>query len=243
MISKSQIKLITSLKQKKYRITHDLFFVEGTKVIQEFYGAGWEIYALFSTEMLDFVSENKVTLISENELKKISALKTPNKALAVFKLPALKPIVSVNFSVALDGIRDPGNLGTIIRLCDWFGVKTLLCSHDTVDCFNPKVIQSSMGSLARVEVHYLDLENYFEKNHLPVYGAFMEGDNVYAEKLPRQAILLMGNEGNGISKKLEKFLSKKISIPQFGVDHKTESLNVAMATSILLSEFHRTIEK
>ncbi|MCR9182907.1 MAG: RNA methyltransferase [Flavobacteriaceae bacterium] len=242
MISKSQIKLITSLHQKKYRIKHDLFFVEGTKVIQEFYGAGWEIYALFSTEEIDFVPDGKVTLISEIELKKISALKTPNKALAVFFLPTKKPIENFNFSIALDGIRDPGNMGTIIRLCDWFGVKSLLCSKDTVDCFNPKVLQASMGSLARVEVHYLDLENYFEKNQLPVFGAFMEGNNVYREKLPRKAILLMGNEGKGISAKLETYLSKKISIPQFGVEQQTESLNVAMATSILLSEFHRSTE-
>ncbi len=242
MISKSQIKLITSLRQKKYRITHDLFFVEGTKVIQEFYGAGWEIYALFSTEEIDFIPEAKVTLISEIELNKISALKTPNKALAVFFLPKKKTIENFNFSVALDGIRDPGNMGTIIRLCDWFGVNSLLCSKDTVDCFNPKALQASMGSLARVEVYYLDLENYFEKNQLPVYGAFMEGENVYREKLPQQAILLMGNEGKGISPKLEKYLSKKISIPQFGEEQQTESLNVAMATSILLSEFHRSIE-
>jgi len=242
MISKSQIKLITSLQQKKYRNTHDLFFVEGTKVIQEFYAAGWEIYTVFSTEKLDFVPESKVTRISEIELKKISALKTPNKALAVFVIPTKKPIESFNFSVALDGIRDPGNLGTIIRLCDWFGVKTLLCSKDTVDCFNPKTLQASMGSLARVEVHYLDLETYFDKNQLPVFGAFMKGDNVYREKLPQHAILLMGNEGKGISPKLEKYLSKKISIPQFGEEQQTESLNVAMATSILLSEFHRPIE-
>lgn len=243
MVSKNQIKLITSLQQKKFRSKHQLFFAEGTKVIEEFYKAGWEIYALFSTENLDFIPNDKVTLISEVELKKISALKSPNKALAVFNLPKLKTFNSTEFTVALDGVRDPGNLGTIIRLCDWFGVKTLLCSLDTVDCFNPKVIQASMGSLARVEVHYLDLENYFEQNQLPVFGAFMEGDNVYLEKLPRQAILLMGNEGKGISLELEKYLSKKISIPQFGNERQTESLNVAMATSILLSEFHRTIEK
>lgn len=243
MVSKKQIKLITSLQQKKYRDKHDLFFVEGTKVIHEFYEAGWEIYAIFSTEKLNFVSENRVTLISEMELKKLSVLITPNKALAVFKLPKQKPFISVEFSVALDGVRDPGNLGTIIRLCDWFGVESLLCSEDTVDCFNPKVVQASMGSLARVAVRYLDLESYFENNQLPVFGAFMEGVNVYEEKLPHQAILLMGNESNGISSKLGKYLSKKISIPQFGNHHKTESLNVAMATSILLSEFYRTIEK
>jgi len=244
MVSKSQIKLITSLQQKKYRIKHDLFFVEGTKVIQEFYGAGWKIYALFSTEKLDFVPESKVTLISENELKKISALKSPNKALAVFYLPKPEILQQIDFMVALDGIRDPGNLGTIIRLCDWFGIKQIICSEDTVDCFNPKVLQASMGSLARVQLHYLDLEDFFDRvNKLPVYGAFMDGENVYKEKLPRQAVLLMGNEGSGISSTLEKSISKRISIPQFGSQQQTESLNVAMATSILLSEFHRAIEK
>jgi TrmH family RNA methyltransferase len=243
MVSKSQIKLITSLQQKKYRIKHDLFFVEGTKVIQEFYRVGWKFYALFSTETLDFVPECKVTLISENELKKISALKSPNKALAVFYLPEIKPLDAPGFMVALDGIRDPGNLGTIIRLCDWFGVRNIICSQDTVDCFNPKVLQASMGSLARVQLHYIDLEDYFKnENTLPVYGAFMDGENVYQQKLPRKAILVVGNEGNGISPPIETFTSERICIPQFGVEQQTESLNAAMATSILLSEFHRSIE-
>lgn len=244
MVSKNQIKLITSLQQKKYRIKHDLFFVEGTKVIQEFYRAGWKIHTLFSTEKLDFIPESKVTLISEMELQKISALKSPNRALAVFFLPKLKSFNSSDFTVALDGIRDPGNLGTIIRLCDWFGVSDVLCSLDTADCFNPKVIQASMGSLARTQVHYIDLELYFkEENTLPVYGAFMDGKNVYKQKqLLRKAILLIGNEGKGISPSLETYISHRVSIPQFGDVQQTESLNAAMAASILLSEFHRSIE-
>lgn len=243
MVSKNQIKLLTSLQQKKYRIKHDLFFVEGTKVIQEFYNAGLKLHTLFSTERLDFVSEDKVTLISENELKKMSALKSPNNTLAVFFLPEKKELKNIGITVALDGVRDPGNMGTIIRLCDWFGIKNLICSQDSVDCFNPKVLQASMGSLARVQVDYLDLKGYFEKeNNLPVYGAFMNGNNVYKQALPRKAILLMGNEGKGISNELEALITNRISIPQFGDQQQTESLNVAMATSILLSEFHRSIE-
>ncbi|MEX2349419.1 MAG: RNA methyltransferase [Flavobacteriaceae bacterium] len=243
MVSKSQIKLITSLRQKKYRSKHQLFFAEGTKVIDELYQAGWKIYSLFSTEKIDGIPERLTTIISENELKKISNLKTPNKALGVFHIQEQTELQPKGITVVLDDLRDPGNLGTIIRLCDWFGVKNLVCSPDTVDCYNPKVIQSTMGSIARVSVHYLDLEKFFENNkNLPVFGAFMEGENVYREKLPEKGILIMGNEANGISSKMERYISQKISIPQFGVSHKTESLNVATATAILLSEFHRSIE-
>ncbi len=243
MVSKSQIKLITSLRQKKYRSKHQLFFAEGTKVIDELYQAGWKIYTLFSTGKIDGIPEDLTTIISENELKKISNLKTPNKALGVFYFQQQNELKSEGVTVVLDDLRDPGNLGTIIRLCDWFGVKNLVCSPDTVDCFNPKVVQSTMGSIARVSVHYMDLEKFMENNSLPVFGAFMDGENVYKKNLPEQALLVMGNEANGISGKMEKYISKKISIPQFGNVHHTESLNVAMATAILLSEFHRTIGK
>lgn len=243
MVSKSQIKLITSLRQKKYRSKHQLFFAEGTKVIDELYQAGWKIYSLFSTEKIDGIPESLTTIISDNELKKISNLKTPNKALGVFYFQQQTELKPEGVTVVLDDLRDPGNLGTIIRLCDWFGVKNLVCSPDTVDCFNPKVVQSTMGSIARVSVHYIDLENFMEDNNLPVFGAFMGGENVYNETLPGQALLIMGNEAKGISGKMEKYISKKISIPQFGDAHQTESLNVAMATAILLSEFHRTIGK
>tara|TARA_R110000850_G_scaffold203228_1_gene329459 strand:- start:67330 stop:68064 length:735 start_codon:yes stop_codon:yes gene_type:complete len=244
MVSKSQIKLITSLRQKKYRSKHQLFFAEGTKVINELYKAGWKIYTLFSTEKITGIEESKTILITENELKKISSLKTPNKALAVFHIPSQQEFKSKGLTVVLDDISDPGNLGTIIRLCDWFGIQNLVCSPDTVECFNPKVIQSTMGSIARVLVHYVDLEIFMENNEdLLVYGAFMDGENVYKEKLPEQGILIMGNEANGISGRMEKYISKKISIPQFGDSQNTESLNVATATAILLSEFHRSIGK
>lgn len=243
MLSKSQIKLISLLQQKKYRTKNQLFFAEGTKVIQEFYVAGWKMQALYSTQDISLVPLDKITFISENELKKISVLKSPNTALAVFEIPTTKAITSFDFGMALDGIRDPGNLGTLIRLCDWFGLQQMFCSMDTVDCFNPKVVQAAMGSLARVKVHYIDLASFFESTSLPIYGAFMAGENVYQKKLLPHGILLLGNEGRGISKSLEPYISKRLRIPQFGLEKNTESLNVAIAASILLSEFHRFIEK
>jgi TrmH family RNA methyltransferase len=244
MVSKNQIKLITSLQQKKYRQKNHLFFVEGTKVISEFYKSGWKLHLLFSTENLDFIPPSKTVLISETDLKKISSLITPHAALAVFNLPKHNKEIESTFTVVLDGIQDPGNLGTIIRLCDWFGVKQLVCSSDTADCFNPKVVQSSMGSLARVNVVYTNLEEFLnEKNKLPVFGAFVDGENIYRQKLPKNAVLVLGNEGNGVSFNIEQLIQSKISIPQFGEDQLTESLNVASAAAIILSEFHRTIEK
>jgi TrmH family RNA methyltransferase len=145
--------------------------------------------------------------------------------------------------VALDAIRDPGNLGTIIRLCDWFGVQQLICSEDTADCYNPKVVQATMGSLARVQIHYVSLLEFFEATDLPIYGGFMDGKNVYSEKLPKDGIIVMGNEANGISEEIIQKITHKITIPRFGNLQKTESLNVATATAILLSEFRRFTEK
>jgi len=160
--------------------------------------------------------------------------------LAVFKIPKLSLIESKGLIVALDALRDPGNLGTIIRLCDWFGVKQLLCSKETVDCFNPKVVQATMGSLTRVNVFYIDLNHYLEETKQTVFGAFMDGENVYASNLPTEGILVLGNEANGINQSIEKHVNKRISIPRFGDLQATESLNVATAGAILLSEFRRS---
>jgi TrmH family RNA methyltransferase len=159
--------------------------------------------------------------------------------LAVFKIPQSKSIEENGLIVALDAVRDPGNLGTIIRLCDWFGVKDLVCSKETVDCYNPKVIQATMGSIARVNISYVELEYFFKKSNLPVYGAYMQGENVYTSELSSNGILVMGNEAHGISSSIESLITKKVSIPQFGDIQETESLNVASATAILLSEFRR----
>lgn len=238
MLSKSQIKLITSLKQKKYRQQHGFFVVEGVKTITELLNSNLKLHKLYSTESFNINAKDEV-IISDSDLKRISYLKTPNKALAIFKMPTQKSIEKTGLIVALDAIRDPGNLGTIIRLCDWFGVKELVCSIETVDCFNPKVIQATMGSITRVNVSYVDLEVFLKEIEVPVFGAFMEGQNVYSKALPEQGVLVMGNEANGVSKQIESIVTEKVSIPRFGDLQATESLNVATATAILLSEFRR----
>lgn len=238
MLSKNQIKHIVRLKQKKYRQQEGLFVAEGVKVIEELLESSLELVHIYSVKHLNY-DEQKETLISEAELKKISFLTTPNQALAVFKIPTLKGVDLSELVVALDDVRDPGNLGTIIRLCDWFGIKDLICSKATVDCYNPKVIQATMGSIARVNISYLDLESFLKDVNVPIFGAFMEGDNVYGQSLPRKGVLVMGNEANGISEGVEETVTSKLTIPRFGQLQATESLNVATATAILLSEFKR----
>jgi TrmH family RNA methyltransferase len=240
MLSKNQIKLITSLQQKKQRLTNQLFFAEGIKVIQELVESNFELVHLYTT-LNDFeeVSKEKKVIIQENDLKKISALATPNSCLAVFKIPAEKKIIESGLILALDSIRDPGNLGTILRLCDWFGISQVVCSKETVDIYNPKVVQATMGSIARVNVNYVDLESYISQTKLPVFGTFMDGNNIYKSTLPQEGIIIMGNEANGISPEIENLIKNRLSIPRFGTLQKTESLNVATATAIVLSEFKR----
>ncbi|MCB0466691.1 MAG: RNA methyltransferase [Aequorivita sp.] len=238
MVCKSQTKLITSLRQKKYRDQTGLFIAEGPKVIAELLAEGLTLQSLFSTNSFEITAENHFQ-VTEAELKKISFLKTANTSVAVFEIPEPRLLQDKGLIVALDAVRDPGNLGTIIRLCDWFGVQQLICSEDTTDCFNPKVVQATMGSLARVQVHYISLSEYLDRTALPVFGGFMDGKNVYSEKLPKDGIVVMGNEANGISGAILQKITHKISIPRFGETQKTESLNVATATAILLSEFRR----
>jgi RNA methyltransferase, TrmH family len=240
MISKNQIKLITSLQQKKYRQSHQLFIAEGVKVIQELLLSNFVLEHLYSTSPLfKTVAESKKTIISEEELKKLSSLSTANNCLALFKIPNDQPIQTNAIIVALDDIRDPGNMGTIIRLCDWFGIHQIVCSNETVDIYNPKVIQATMGSISRVNVTYLDLAKYLKEVKLPIFGTFMDGKNVYKEQLPKEGVLILGNEANGISKEVEQLVKTKLAIPRFGALQKTESLNVATATAIFLSEFKR----
>jgi RNA methyltransferase, TrmH family len=240
MVSKNQIKLITSLQQKKYRFIHQLFFAEGIKVIQELIESNFELIHLYTTQNdFDEVSTDKKVIISESDLKKLSALNSPNTCLAVFKMPLEKKIIASGLILALDSIRDPGNLGTILRLCDWFGIDKLICSKETVDIYNPKVVQATMGSIARVNVNYINLENFIRQTQLPVFGTFMDGNNIYKTNLPEEGIIIMGNEANGISPELEELAKNRISIPRFGTIQKTESLNVATATAIVLSEFRR----
>lgn len=237
-LSKNHIKLITSLSRKKYRQKHQLFIVEGVKVVQEFLSSSYELEILFSTEN-DFSFTNKFIKVSDQELKKISGLKNPNKVLAIFKIPNQINPKTDDLVLALDNINDPGNLGTIIRLCDWFGIEQLVCSNETVDCFNPKVVQASMGSLTRVGISYLDLKKYLQNASVPIFIADMDGLNVYKAKLPDSAVLVLGNEANGISDDIKQLVTTKITIPRYGAFQQTESLNVATASAILLSEFRR----
>jgi TrmH family RNA methyltransferase len=240
MVSKNQIKLITSLQQKKYRNIEKLFIAEGTKVIQELLQSNFELEHLYTTkeDFNEITSANR-TIVSESDLKKISALSSINTCLGVFRVPKSKITQEEGLLVALDDIRDPGNMGTILRLCDWFGVKEVVCSKTTVDIYNPKVIQATMGSISRVNVNYLDLNSFIENTSLPVFGTFMDGKNIYNQKLPKEGVIVMGNEANGISSTIEKIVSERLSIPRFGVLQQTESLNVATATAIVLSEFKR----
>ena len=239
MVGKSQIKFIKNLQQKKYRNLHGQFVVEGIKSVKELVNANFKVVEIYTCDksLLDDMLFD-ATYISEIDLKKISSLKTPNKILGVFYKPEAKNIVNEDWVVALDDVRDPGNLGTIIRLCDWFGVTHLVCSANTVDCYNPKTLQATMGSIARVNIVYTDLLNFLKKSEANIYGAFMDGNIVYKESLPQNGILVMGNEANGVSPEIEALTTKKISIPQFG-NSDTESLNVATATAILLSEIRR----
>jgi TrmH family RNA methyltransferase len=242
-ISKNQFKLLTSLSQKKYRLKQKLFIAEGVKVVNELLKSSFEVETLFCTN--DFytdIYDEQVVRISDGDLKKISNLKTPNKVLGLFRIPDEKSLVNKGLIIALDGVNDPGNLGTIIRLCDWFGVDELICSKDTVDCYNQKVVQASMGSLTRISICYLDLEEYLTETKLPTFIADMDGKNVYKTNLPKEGVLIMGNEANGVSVAIKKLITNKISIPRFGMTKETESLNVATATAVLLSEFRRGLE-
>lgn len=242
MVSKNQIKLISSLHQKKYRIAHQLFIAEGVKGINELLQSNFELEHLYVTiDEFKSVSTTQKTVISDADLKKISALTTPNTCLAVFKIPKEKPVLNKGLIVALDTIRDPGNMGTILRLCDWFGINQVVCSKETVDLYNPKVVQATMGSIARVNVNYLNLKDFLETTSLPIYGTFMDGEDIYNSEITNEGIIILGNEANGISKQIEELVTKRITIPRFGNLQQTESLNVATATAIVLSEFKRRV--
>lgn len=239
MISNRQIKLLTSLGKKKYREAHQLFVAETPKVLSEFIASTLQVEDVFTTDPLE-ANKPHHTLITEQELKKISFLSHPNTCLGLFKIPqsTLQPLQGL--TLVLDGVRDPGNLGTIIRLCDWYGINQIVCSIDTVDCFNPKVVQATMGSLTRVRVVYMELDSFLKQNTLPVYGGLLEGENIYSTTIVKDALLIVGNEGQGISGEVLPFITHKVTIPKFGTIQATESLNVATATAILVSEYKRS---
>lgn len=236
MLSKSQIKRITSLGQKKYRNREGIFVAEGIKVIRELLDSSLVLEGLWSVDENAFAKAEPTTL---TDLKKVSFLKTPQTAIALFRIPQAENPKENGLTLVLDDVRDPGNLGTIIRLCDWFGVTDVVCSKETVDCYNPKVVQATMGSLTRVNIVYTDLMDYLKASERPIYGTFMDGDPVYTSKLALDGILVMGNEANGISTEIQSVIDQRIGIPRFGPEQATESLNVATATAIFLSEFKR----
>jgi len=240
MVSKNQIKRITSLQQKKFRMENGLFIAEGLKVVAELLDSDFELEHLYVTDnAFADVDSKRRTLIGENDLKKMSSLSTPQTTLAIFKIPQPANFEDSGLIVVLDDIRDPGNLGTLIRLCDWFGVRQIVCSNETADLYNPKVVQATMGSLVRVQVNYAILTDYLQRTKLPVFGTFMNGENIYQQVFPKEGVVIFGNEANGISAAVEKVVQNRISIPRFGNLQQTESLNVATAAAIILSEFRR----
>ena len=252
MVSKNTIKLIKSLALKKNRLKQNLFLVEGDKNVSEVLASNFCVENLLATSK--FLDDNKalikkaklVTEATQQEIELTSLLKNPQNSIAICKLPKSKEIPNnfkTDFCIYLDDIQDPGNLGTIIRICDWFGMNQLFCSPKTADLFNPKVIQASMGSFCRIEVFYTPFETVAKlaKNeNFPILGAFLEGENLYKQKLPKKAIVVVGNEGNGISKEVKNKIEQKIKIPEFSQNATSaESLNVSVATAIICSEFKR----
>ena len=246
MISKNLIKLIKSLEQKKYRKREKLFVAEGPKVVGD-------LMALMAPQRViatsEWYKEKKISedvVVTEDEIRKVSFLQHPQDVLALFGLPEMEelPVEQLcdHLTLALDDVQDPGNLGTIIRLADWFGIEHILCNLGTADAYSPKVVQATMGSIARVKLHYTNLAEYLEQlqDAVPVYGTFLDGNNLYAEKLSPSGIIIMGNEGNGISEQVERYVTKRLLIPSYPAERPTaESLNVAIATAITCAEFRR----
>ena len=252
-ISKNQIKFIRQLEQKKFRRREGLFVAEGTKVVGDLL-AHYTPHAIFATDdwLKGHASENchlssVITEVTDEELRRLSFLQHPQQVLALFPIPSTAPanyplsIVNCQLSIALDGIQDPGNLGTIIRIADWFGIDTIYCSEDTADTYNPKVVQATMGSIARVNIIYTDLLRLFDSlpPSYPVYGTLLDGENIYQQTLSNEGIIVMGNEGNGISEAIRQRVNRRLLIPCFREGDKAESLNVAIATAITCSEFKR----
>ncbi|MEJ2162876.1 MAG: RNA methyltransferase [Robiginitalea sp.] len=236
MVAKSQLKFIKSLHQKKYRNQHGLFLAEGVKFVGDLLKAGCDPRHLYSTEeMAGFPGAHP---ISESELNRVSTLVQPNKVLGVFPIPSQTPPQFSDWLLALDGVSDPGNLGTIIRLCDWFGIRHILCSPDTVDCYNPKVLMATMGSISRVQVHYAPLEEVLSQSGMPLFGASMEGEPLKEFVFPEEGIIVMGSESHGISSGVRNQLQRLLSIPSQAA-HGAESLNVGTATAIVLYELRR----
>ncbi|HYK76588.1 MAG TPA: RNA methyltransferase [Daejeonella sp.] len=247
MLSKSQISFVKSLHNKKSRKEHGLFLVEGIKSVTEFIHSDYIVDTIFYTEgvlpKLGKLSHKiKLQQISETDLSKISALTTSQNVLALVQLPQINQIevqkLQGTFTLALDGIQDPGNLGTIIRTADWFGFKHIICSTDSVEAYNPKVVQATMGSLSRMNIIYTNLSQFLNECQLPVFGAQLNGKSIYQTDFGKEGIIVLGNEGNGISDEVNRQIQQAVTIPAWG---RAESLNVAVSAAIFCSEVKRNI--
>jgi TrmH family RNA methyltransferase len=240
MISKNQQKYIRQLEQKKYRKREGCFVAEGTKVVGDLLKR-YQPLALYATESWDAPKGVGYTLVSEEELQRVSFQQHPQQVLAIFPIPQPTDPVSLrgSLTLALDGVQDPGNLGTIIRIADWFGIDTIICSEETADAWNPKVIQATMGSIARVNVIYANLVELLDTlpSDYPVYGTFLDGENIYTQTLSGEGLIIMGNEGNGISDAVRAKVNRRLLIPDFHQGDTADSLNVAIATAIVCSIF------
>ena len=242
MISKNQIKYIRQLEQKKFRKRENCFVAEGPKVVGDLMKR-YQPKAIFATRAwLEGAGiGSQATEITDEELRRISFLQNPQQVLALFLIPSTIFYQPSTLSLALDSVQDPGNLGTIIRIADWFGIDTIYCSKDTADAYNPKVVQATMGSLAHVHIIYCDLLQLFDAlpPSYPVYGTLLDGDDIYQQPLSQEGIIVMGNEGNGISEAVRQRVTRRLLIPNFHQGESAESLNVAIATAITCSEFRR----
>lgn len=247
MLSKNKIKYIRSLELKKNRKEEQVFMAEGHKLVEDLIGHfPCKLLVATSTWLQQHtgVMADEIIEVTQDELTKVSLQKTPQGVLAVFQQPQydFQPqVIADSLCLALDDVQDPGNLGTIIRLADWFGIEHIFCSHGTVDVYNPKTIQATMGAIARVKLHYCDLVSLVASlKNVPVYGTFLDGNNMYKETLSRNGLIVMGNEGNGVSPEVSRLISRRLYIPNFPPERATsESLNVAVATAIVCAEFRR----
>ena len=238
-VTKAELKFVRQLQQKKYRKQHNSFVVEGWKSIRDFIKAGYNPKIIYATQQINgLLNNHSLRIINHKQLKQLSFLQHPKDALAIFEIKHINILPNSGIILALDDLQDPGNMGTIIRTADWFGVRNIVCSENTVDCYNPKVVQATMGALANVSVIYTELSIFLKQNDLPVYGTFLSGDNIYKCRLPHEAIILIGNEGNGIKPEIVKLTTHRIHIPQ-ATGAIAESLNASIATAIVLNEFYR----
>ena len=246
-MTKAEIQLVRSLQDKRSRDEEQLFVAEGEKLISEIGSSSLRIRKIFALEGLFDGPQTEV--VSRKDMERLSLLKTPSKALALVEQPhyPLPRPSAERLMLALDEVQNPGNLGTIIRLADWFGIEEIICSKNSADCFNPKVVQATMGAILRVRVHYVDLPDFLRQAAeagTPLYGTFLEGDNLYDAPITKGGIVVMGNEGRGVSEEVANLISHRLFIPPYPADSRTsESLNVAMATGIICAEFRRRASK